>query len=95
MPLQGNLEAEIFDVRGLDFLGLFPSSNGYKYILVAVEFVSKYVEATALVTNDAKVVVNIVKKYIFIRFCTPRVMTLFHLKGCDRTSCLKLGKTIT
>ncbi|XP_070034845.1 uncharacterized protein [Nicotiana tomentosiformis] len=68
------MEVEIFDVWGIDFMGPFPSSSGCKYILVAVDYVSKWVKAIALPTNDAKVVVNFVKKHIFTRFSTPRVM---------------------
>ncbi|GJZ69192.1 reverse transcriptase domain-containing protein [Tanacetum coccineum] len=44
---------EIFDVWGIDFIGSFPSSNGNKYILVAIDYVSKWVEAQAFPTNDA------------------------------------------
>ncbi|GJT94643.1 reverse transcriptase domain-containing protein [Tanacetum coccineum] len=44
---------EIFDVWGIDFMGLFSSSRGNKYILVAVDYLSKWVEAKALPTNDA------------------------------------------
>nr|GEY40570.1 hypothetical protein [Tanacetum cinerariifolium] len=48
---------EIFDVWGIDFMGPFPSSRGNKYILVAVDYLSKWVEAKALPTNNARVVV--------------------------------------
>ena len=41
MPLNGIFEVEIFDVWGIDFMGPFPSSLGYKYILVMVDYVSK------------------------------------------------------
>nr|XP_009801855.1 PREDICTED: uncharacterized protein LOC104247512 [Nicotiana sylvestris] len=75
MPLQNILAVEIFDVWGIDFMGPFPYSNGYRFILVAVDYVSKWVEVIALPTNDAKVVVNFVKKHIFTRFGTPRVLT--------------------
>ncbi|GKA80124.1 reverse transcriptase domain-containing protein [Tanacetum coccineum] len=44
---------EIFDVWGIDFMGLFPSSRGNKYILVAIDYLSKWVKAKALPTNDA------------------------------------------
>ncbi|GJT62469.1 reverse transcriptase domain-containing protein [Tanacetum coccineum] len=44
---------EFFDVWGIDFMGPFPSSRGNRYILVAVDYVSKWVEAKALPTNDA------------------------------------------
>nr|GEZ36213.1 reverse transcriptase domain-containing protein [Tanacetum cinerariifolium] len=36
---------EIFDVWGIDFMGPFLSSKGNKYILVAVDYLSKWVEA--------------------------------------------------
>nr|XP_016491162.1 PREDICTED: uncharacterized protein LOC107810820 [Nicotiana tabacum] len=74
MPLHGIMEVEISDVWGINFMGLFPSSNGCKYILVAIDYMLKWVEAIALPTNDVKVVVNFVKKYIFTRFGTPRVL---------------------
>ncbi|GJV00450.1 reverse transcriptase domain-containing protein [Tanacetum coccineum] len=41
---------EIFDMWGIDFMGPFPSSRGNKYILVAVDYLSKWVEAKALPT---------------------------------------------
>ncbi|GJZ88152.1 reverse transcriptase domain-containing protein [Tanacetum coccineum] len=44
---------EIFDVWGIYFIGLFSSLRGNKYILVAVDYLSKWVEAKALPTNDA------------------------------------------
>jgi len=47
MPLNFILEAEIFDVQGIDFMGPFLSSRGYKYILVAMDYVFKGVEAVA------------------------------------------------
>ena len=50
------LEVEIFDVWGIDFMGPFPNSDGNKYILVCVDYVSKWVEAQACAVNDAKVV---------------------------------------
>nr|GEZ49851.1 reverse transcriptase domain-containing protein [Tanacetum cinerariifolium] len=46
---------KIFDVWGIDFMGPFLSSKGNKYILVAVDYLSKWVEAKALPTNDARV----------------------------------------
>ncbi|XP_075096110.1 uncharacterized protein LOC107776393 [Nicotiana tabacum] len=74
MPLQNILVVELFDVWGIDFMGPFTYSNGHRYIMVGVDYVSKWVEATALPSNDAKVVVSFVKKHIFTRFGTPRVL---------------------
>ena len=53
MPLNYILEVEIFDVWGVDFMGPFSSSTGNKYILVATDYVSKWVEAVASPTNDS------------------------------------------
>ncbi|GJX92118.1 reverse transcriptase domain-containing protein, partial [Tanacetum coccineum] len=57
----------------IDFMGPFPSSHGNKYILVAVDYLSKWVEAKALPTNDARVVVKFLKS-LFARFGTPRAI---------------------
>ncbi|GJX85738.1 reverse transcriptase domain-containing protein [Tanacetum coccineum] len=48
MPQNAIQVCEIFDVWGIDFMGPFPSSRGNKYILVAVDYLSKWVEAKAL-----------------------------------------------
>jgi len=74
MPLNPILIVEIFDVWGIDFMGPFPASHGYTYILVAVDYVSKWVEAVATKINDHKVVVQFLKEYIFTRFGTPRTI---------------------
>ncbi|XP_048601526.1 uncharacterized protein LOC125580669 [Brassica napus] len=74
MPQNPILEVEVFDVWGIDFMGPFPSSYSNKYILVAVDYVSKWVEAIASPTNDAKVVLKMFKSIIFPRFGIPRVV---------------------
>ena len=74
MPLNGILEVEIFDVWGIDFMGPFPSSFGNQYILVCVDYVSKWVEAIASPTNDGRVVTKFLRKHIFSRFGTPRAI---------------------
>jgi hypothetical protein len=68
------LEVKLFDVLGIDFMGPFPPSFGKNYILVAVDYVSKWVEAVALPTNDSKVVVTFLKNNIFSRFGMPRAL---------------------
>ncbi|KAG9458895.1 hypothetical protein H6P81_003403 [Aristolochia fimbriata] len=74
MPLNNILECECFDVWGIDFMGPFPPSFGYMYILVAVDYVTRWVEAIATRTNDAKVVIEFLKKNIFCQFGTPRAI---------------------
>ncbi|XP_058767631.1 uncharacterized protein LOC131641343 [Vicia villosa] len=74
MPLQSFLEVEVFDCWGIDFVGQFPSSFANEYILVAVDYVSKWVEAIASPKSDGKTVIKFLKKNIFSRFCTPRVL---------------------
>ncbi|GJV24683.1 reverse transcriptase domain-containing protein [Tanacetum coccineum] len=73
MPQNAIQVCEIFDVWGIDFMGPFLSSRGNKYILVVVDYLSKWVEAKALPTNDARVVVKILKS-LFARFGTPRAI---------------------
>nr|GEV83503.1 reverse transcriptase domain-containing protein [Tanacetum cinerariifolium] len=58
-------------------MGPFPSSRGNRYILVAVDYLSKWVEAKALLTNDARVVVKFLKS-LFARFETPRAIIRDH-----------------
>nr|GEW84966.1 reverse transcriptase domain-containing protein [Tanacetum cinerariifolium] len=64
---------EIFDVWGIDFMGPFLSSRGNKYILVAIDYLSKWVEAKALPTNDAQVVYKFLKS-LFAKFDAPRAI---------------------
>nr|GEU78395.1 reverse transcriptase domain-containing protein [Tanacetum cinerariifolium] len=72
MPQNSIQVSEIFDVWGIDFIGPFPSSKGNKYILVSVDYISKWVEAKALPTDDARVVVKFLKS-IFSRFGIPKL----------------------
>nr|GEU94487.1 reverse transcriptase domain-containing protein [Tanacetum cinerariifolium] len=67
MPQNSIQACEIFDVWGIDFMGPFSSSRGNKYILVVVYYLSKWVEAKALPTNDARVVCKFLKN-LFVRF---------------------------
>ncbi|GJX80585.1 putative nucleotidyltransferase, ribonuclease H [Tanacetum coccineum] len=73
MPLTNIIVSEVFDIWGIDFMGPFPFSRNNKYILVAVDYVSKWVEAEALPTNDARVVVKFLRK-LFSRFGVPKAL---------------------
>nr|GEU82078.1 reverse transcriptase domain-containing protein [Tanacetum cinerariifolium] len=73
MPQNVIQVCEIFDVWGIDFMGPFPSTKGNKYILVAVDYLSIWIEAKALPTNDARVVF-------------ARVMTKYGVAHCLATA---------
>ena len=80
------LEVELFDVCGIDFICPFPNSFGHQYILLAVDYVSKWVEAIPCKTNDNKVVVKFLKENIFSRFGTPRaIISDNSTHFCNRT----------
>ncbi|GJR94550.1 reverse transcriptase domain-containing protein [Tanacetum coccineum] len=74
MPRNSIQVCEIFDVWGIDFMGLFPSSRENKYILVAIDYLSKWVKAKALPTNDARVFAKVMLKYRV----THRLSTAYH-----------------
>ena len=73
-PLQPILEVELFDIWGMDFMGPSPSSFSNLYILLVVDYVSKWVEAIPTRTNDAKVVASFLCSHIFTRFGNPRAL---------------------
>ncbi|GKC01430.1 reverse transcriptase domain-containing protein [Tanacetum coccineum] len=75
MPQNAIQVCEIFNIWGIDFMGPFPSSQGNKYILVAVDYLSKWVEAKALPTNDARVIYKFLKS-LFACFRTPRAIVI-------------------
>ena len=74
MPLQGILVVQLFDVWGIDFMGPFPSSFGNLYIILAVDYVSKWVEAAACPKNNANTVVGFLQRNIMSRFWAPRTI---------------------
>ncbi|XP_024042762.1 uncharacterized protein LOC112099576 [Citrus clementina] len=74
MPLNPILEIEIFDCWGIDFMGPFPSSFGFVYILVAVDYVSKWIEAISCRNNDSKTVIKFLRENILSRFGIPRAI---------------------
>ena len=74
MPLTNNLQVELFDVWGIDYMGPFPRSQGYEYILVAVDYVSKWVEAMPYLNVDALTGKKMFHEVIFPRFGTPKLV---------------------
>ena len=75
-PMNPILEVELFDLWGMDFMGLFPSSFSHMYILSVVDYVSKWVEVIPTHTNDASMVVKFLRSHIFTRFGTPRALIM-------------------
>ena len=67
-------EVQVFDCWGFDFVGTLPSWYDNEYILVAVDYVSKWVEAIASPTNDSKLLIKFLKRNIFARFRVPGLL---------------------
>lgn len=74
MPLNNILVLELSDFREINFMSHFPFSNSNKYILVDIDYMSKWVETMALLTNDGRAVINFLRKNSVARFGTPRVI---------------------
>lgn len=74
MPLINILMMEIFDLWGIDFMGPFSLSFGYRYIFVRVAYISKWVKAIPTRANDHRFVIKFLKEYIFVRFSFPQAI---------------------
>jgi hypothetical protein len=74
MPLTSNLQIDIFDVWGIDFMGPFPISEGCEYILVVVDYASKWVEALPCCATDAMHSKRMFHEVIFPRYGVPRIV---------------------
>ena len=72
MPLNPILIVDIFYVLVINFMGPFLMSFGY--ILVGVDYVSKWVEVVPCKHNDHRVVLKFLKENIFSRFGVPKVI---------------------
>ena len=72
MPLSSILVVDLFDVWAINFIGPFPSLFGYIYILVGVDYVSKWVEAVPCRAVDHRVVLKFLKENIFSKFGVPK-----------------------
>ena len=62
MPMNYSLIIEPFDVWGFNYMGPFPSSNGYRHILVAVDYVTKWLEAIPTSSADTTPLSRCLKK---------------------------------
>jgi hypothetical protein len=66
MPLMNNLQVELFDVWGIDYMGPFPKSGDAEYILVVVDYVSKWVEALPYQNTDSRHAKKMFHEVIFL-----------------------------
>ena len=64
MPLQLVTKVENFDLWDFDFMGLFLISDGYEYILMAIDYMSRWVETIPTRTNDHKIVLKFIEQNI-------------------------------
>ena len=71
MPLQEIMVVQILYVWGIDFIGPFPPSFRNLYILLAVDYLSKWVEAIDCPRNDANTIVGFIQRNILTRFEAP------------------------
>ena len=74
MPMSLIIVIEIFDYWGIDFMGPFPLSFGYLYILLIVDYVFRRVKAIPTRTDVHTVVLKFLKENIFSRFGMPRAV---------------------
>jgi hypothetical protein len=74
MPLRYNLQIDLFNVLGIDFMGPFKNSHGYEHILVMVDYVFKWVEAMPCRKASTEESIAMIKNMIFPRFGAPRIL---------------------
>jgi hypothetical protein len=74
MALTNNLQIELFDVWGIDYMGPFPKSKNCEYIFVAVDYVSKWVEVMPCKNANARHFKKMFEEIIFPRFGMPRMV---------------------
>jgi transposase InsO family protein len=95
MHLRYNLQIDLFDVWGIDFMGPFKNSHGYEHILVMVDYVSKWVEAMPCRKASTEESIALIKSMISPRFGTPRILISYggtHFTWKNFKKCLaKLG----
>ena len=74
MPLNPIIILEIFYVWGIDFIGPFSSSFRNEYILLVVDYMSKWVEPVSTRTTEARVIVKFLRENIFSMYGMPRAI---------------------
>ena len=73
MPLNPQVTLEPFEKWALDFVGpINPPYNQRVYILVCTDYMTKWVEAKALIKANEEAVLTFLFEEIFVRFGLPR-----------------------
>lgn len=68
-------------------MGPFPSYYGNSYIMLAVDYVLKWVEAKVTQTNDVNNIVKFMKSHIFVWFGVPHTMiSVRSMYFCNRVA---------
>ena len=71
MPMNYSLVIEPSDVWGFDYMGPFLASNGYTHILVAFDYVTKWVEAIPTSSADHNTSIKMLKEVHFSEVWSP------------------------
>ena len=73
MPLQAQVVVEPFERWALYFVGPFhPASNHKTYILVCIDYATKWLEAKALTIATKATIPNFLFEDFFVRFGVPK-----------------------
>jgi transposase InsO family protein len=91
IALKYNLQNDLFDVWGIDFMGPFKNSHGFEHNLVMVDYVSKWIEAMPCRKASTEESIAMIKSMIFPRFGTPRILISdggTHFTGKNFKKCL-------
>ena len=74
MLLNYNLQIDLFDIWGIDFMGPFMNSHGFEHVLVMVDYVSKWVKAMPCRKASTEESSHMIKSVIFPRYGVPRIL---------------------
>jgi len=74
MPFTPIILVNIFDVWDIDFMGPVFNSFTNEYILMCVDYMSKWVEAILMRNNESKVVIKLLRENIFYKYGMPRLI---------------------
>ena len=74
MPLNPILGIEMFDYWGVDLMDSFPPFFGFVCILVAIDYVSEWIEAISCLNSDSKSMIKFLKENLLSRIGIPQAI---------------------